>query len=227
MPHRNELQAICVQLPPDVCPTASAGSPRFLAITQDDDQPASVLGSGIPFIPAYQLIWQVCRHRAVLTVDSRLRINGRAITPEAYLQRWRSALAQAVPIHHLPAERALRPVAVFVWRHTDAQRQIKPRWITPPYVSFGELLDAHGQHITMSIAEGHPLTRLEIDLTAPHGARDAWWADDFLAHRHGCAAPECIGIELRQPDTAMPAQPDIASHHHQPAAAAYQATATL
>lgn len=226
MPHINELQVVCVQLPSDVCPTASVESPRLLAIVRDDDRPSTVLGDGIPFIPPYQLIREVCRRRAVLTVDDRLLVHGRRITPEAYLQRWRCALAQAVPIDRVPAQLAFRPVAVFVWRHTDAQRRIKPQWIKPPYASFGELLDAHCQHTKVSIVDGQPLVRLEIDLTAPQGARDAWWADDYLAYRSDRIALNFIGIELRHPDSTLLIQATTADRHPQPAVATHQATAT-
>lgn len=227
MPYINELQVACAQLPPDVCPTASADSPRFLAIVRDEGQPATVLGEAIPFIPPYQLIGEVCRHRAVLTVDDRLLVHGRPITPEAYLQRWRRALAQAVPFDRVPVQLAFRPVAVFVWRHTDAQRRLKPHWITPPYASFGELLDAHCQHTTVSIVDGQPQVRLEIDLTAPQGARDAWWADDYLANRSDRVAPNFIGIELRHPDATLLIHASTADRHLQPAVATHQATATL
>jgi hypothetical protein len=207
MPFIDEQEAVCILLPPDVCPTSSAESPRYLSFLRHRGAPPEVFGAGIAFLPHYEVISRVCATRATLTVDGQLRCNGRRVTPEAYLRLWRRALDGAVPIDQVARRRGLRPVAAFDWVHTEVLSQARAYWIEPPYPNFGELLKAHHDRLAITQADGQSMARLEIDLTAHHGARDAWLVEDYLSHRADNAQPAELGIELRSSGPASGARP--------------------
>jgi len=213
----NELQAICIRLPPDVSPTSSPDSPRYLCIARHADRPACVLGDGLAYCAHYQLIESICGTRATLTVDGQLRVSGRRVTPEAYINRWREALAKPVPIDRASSSLWLVRVAVFEWQHSVALNQAKPRWINPPCSRFGALLDAHGDQLVIAPVDGVVRAQLQIDLTRPNGARDAWWVADFLGYgsTRATAAPR-IAIELRKPSPchALPIPDSAGLHAH-------------
>lgn len=178
----NELDAFCVVLPADLCPMTSRDHLRYLAVVNDEGVGHHPLGRGLSFEPATWLIACICRERAIDTVDASLLVDGRQITPEKYLQRWRALLEQPVAVRELGERKRLQAVAIFQWRHSAALAARKATWVTPPCATFGELLHAHGCN-SLATCELDPpaVTTLEIDLAMPAGARDAWWVNDYLS----------------------------------------------
>ena len=222
MSYINETEITCVKLPANVCPTSSVDHPRFLSIIRIQQSSLALLGTGLPFFPEYEVIARACRERAMLTVDGSLRVNARRIEPDKYLLRWRKALKKAVPISGVIVEFWRCPVAVLEWKHAELLEQIKPRWVEPPYRSFGELLQAHEAQVSSfprradlsepedtganwsatseaSATSGTSMRRLQIDLASPNGARDAWWAEDFLSDRAAANSKVSVRMELRRP----------------------------
>lgn len=185
----NELDAFCIALPPDLCPFTGPDNLRFLAISGAEAPPFAperiqyrTVGTGLPMEPSKTLIRRICSDRAVDTVEGFLRVEGQMISPENYIKRWRTRLAQPVALEKLALSKQLQAVACFEWHHTAAIADRKATWRDPPYATFRELLAAHGfPELVESMLMNTGVSRLEIDLAAVHGARDAWWADDWLS----------------------------------------------
>lgn len=195
MNYTDETDLVCVKLPADVCPTSSADSPRYLAIIFEHDAPPRAMGPGMDFLPKYEVIARACMERAPLTVDGSLRVKGKRIEPEAYIGHWRAALDAAIGIEQLHQRCGLHPLAEFFIVPTTEVMAQKARWINPPFETLGALLELHRPNVrelsevleVSEVSPGHqahgtaPVNSLQIDLTARHGARDAWWLDDWLA----------------------------------------------
>jgi hypothetical protein len=178
----NEIDAFCVALPADLCPFTGQHHLRYLAVVDVEGVGHRPVGRYLPFEPSTYLIRTLCVERAVDAVDGTLIVRGQRVTPEAYLQAWRDRLAQPLSLLELAERKHLQAIAVFEWRHSAAIENRKATWVQPPYPTFGELLRARGCSCGAPCHSGLPsIRRLEIDLAAPTGARDAWWADDFLS----------------------------------------------
>jgi hypothetical protein len=218
----NELDAFCVVLPADLCPMTSRDHLRYLAVVHDEGVGHHPLGRGLPFEPATYLIACICRERAIDTVDAGLLVDGRRITPEKYLQRWRALLKQPVAVHELGERKRVQAVAIFQWRHSPALAARKATWVTPPYATFGELLQARGCLSTATCEVDPPaITTLEIDLAMPAGTRDAWWVNDYLSSISQGDQVITRHVELREVAGAViPAAPH--TFHERPALAAAQ-----
>jgi hypothetical protein len=185
----NELDAFCIVLPPDLCPFTGPDHLRFLAVSGTEAPPFAPeriqyrpVGTGLPMEPPSALIRKICSERAIDTVGGVLRVDCGEITPEAYLKRWRTRLARPIALEHLALSKQLQAVAIFEWRHTALIGDRKATWRNPPYETFRELLAAHGfKETAESKLMDVGVSRLEIDLSDANGARDAWWADDWLS----------------------------------------------
>jgi hypothetical protein len=208
----NECGAFALLLPADVCPFSSVDSPMYLVVAENSDQVLQVVGKGIAFASHHQVIKDVCRWRAVLTVDGQLRVNGKVVKPEVYLKQWRNVLASATPVEQSVRFLRVRPVATFSWRHDTWRAELKPRWINAPYPCFSALLELHAERLQIKTPDDQRMSSLEIDLTTSHGARDAWWADDFLSRREDATLPSQIVIEFRPAvDRCLDACADLAA----------------
>lgn len=198
----NELDAFCIALPPDVCPTCDPGNPRFMPVVLDEFVGHHTLGRHVPAQPGWSVIGQICHDRARLTVDRQLVVDGQPVTPEAYLKRWRTRLAKPVPVSRLGVDKGLQVVAVFRWRHSPELAARKAGWINPPYPTFGDLLADQGFGTDVlsgpPVLPGPPITTLLVDLSAKDGARTAWWADDFLACTSIQGQVICRRVEFRK-----------------------------
>lgn len=182
MPYIDETDLVCVKLPADVCPTSSADSPRYLAIIFEQEAPPRAFGSGMNFQPKYAVISRTCMERATLTVDGSLRVKGKRIEPEDYLRRWRAALESAIAVEQLHQRCGLRPLAQFFFKPTADLLARRARWIHPPFETLGALLDLHkpNVHQVYQVLGTDRVSSMHIDLAARHGARDAWWLEDWL-----------------------------------------------
>jgi hypothetical protein len=196
----NEVELVCIKLPADVSPTSSADDPRFLSILLDEGQPPRPFGAGLPFLPRYETIGRVCTQRATLAVDGSLRVRGRCIEPDAYIRRWRQALADACSLEQLRDRIGLQLVADIDFEPTRDVLTAKPRWINAPYPTPAALAQAHGEHVQPRAA-GSRRFRMSIDLATPHGARDAWWLDDWVDPSHG--ASRLVIIRAARPGSAQ------------------------
>ena len=193
----NEVFAACIQLPPNFSRFSGADEPQVLAALRDDGQPVHILGPGFAVHRAWSLIERICAERAPATVSGRLRVLGRRISPEAYLQSWRDALAGPLPIGLLPCQiLPAVPVAVFEFADVSAVRARKAHWRGAPFATFGELAD-HCAEMLAPCSDGW--VRLQVALNQPEGPRLAWWADDFLASCAPDREVRCRQIELRVP----------------------------
>jgi hypothetical protein len=185
----NELDAFCIVLPPNLCPFTCPDHLRYLAISGTEAQPFAheriqyrAVGTGLPMEPPSALIRRICSERAIDTVGGMLRVEGLEISPESYLKRWRNRLAQPITPEQLALSKQLQAIAIFEWRHTEAIGDRKATWRDPPFATFGDLLAARGfPGVVESTLMSAKVSRLEIDLSANNGARDAWWADDWLS----------------------------------------------
>lgn len=189
MSYIDETNLVCVKLPADVCPTSSSDSPRYLSLIFERDAQPRALGSGMAFEPHYAVISRACLERATFTVDGSLRVKGKRIEPEAYLRRWRAALESAIGIEQLHQRCGLHPVAQFFFKPSADLLARKPRWVAPPFQTLGALIDIHRSNVKCFGSGGYSL--LQIDLAARHGARDAWWLEDWLEPK-----PEDIFLQL-------------------------------
>lgn len=196
----NERMAYCVALPSDVCPTSSIDSPRYLALVDDEHLGVHVLGLHVPYFHGWALLRYLCIERARNTVDGMLRVRGATCTPETYLARWRAAVESPIAIGDVPTLLGHTPVAVFQWQQTPSLAAKRPNWVEPPFPCFGALLEAHQSTLQSDVPGSGHLSRLEIDLSVPHGARDAWWADDFLGESTEAELVLCRRIEMRPAD---------------------------
>lgn len=176
----NELHALCIELPENTGPFSSADHRCYLAVVHDEDLGYRVLGRQHPFFSATGLMQHICAARAIDTVERMLLVQGRAVSPEAYIQRWRTLLARPRTLDQLAMHDRLRVGASFQWRRRPGQGSVKARWSQPPFVTFGELLQAHGCAAERQDDGNETLCELHVDLMQPLGARDAWWAFDFL-----------------------------------------------
>lgn len=206
----NELDAFCIAMPADLCPFTAVDHLRYLAVVGNEAAlPGGsieyrVMGTGIPAEPATSLIRRVCVERAVDTVDGTLRVQGARLTPEAYIQRWRQRLAAPLTLGELAVAKGLQTVAVFEWRHSEAIGQRKAGWVNAPFPNFQALLLALGQPPASGAHWQGELTRLEIDLAGEHGARNAWWVDDWLCALSQGDTVQTRRVELRPvPPTAQ------------------------
>ena len=120
--------------------------------------------------------------RATLTVDGSLRVKGKRIEPEDYLRRWRAALDSAIGIEQLHLRCGLHPLAQFFFKPTADLLARRARWIHPPFETLGALLDLHkpNVHQVYQVLGTDRVSSMHIDLAARHGARDAWWLEDWL-----------------------------------------------
>lgn len=180
----NEVGAVCVTLPLDVCPMSCADSRRYLCIVMDSRRDPLALGTGLPFLPRYEVISMVCSERAVLLVEGTLRVQRRRMEPDAYIRRWRRALDEAISIEQLRSHVGLQAIASF---DIDASEQFlaaRPRWINPPYPTPSALLDAR----SADVRSNDDRCSLAIDLASPNGARDAWWLNDWMRGTDGTGA---------------------------------------
>ncbi len=191
----NEVFAACIQLPPNFSPFSRADEPQVLAALRDDGQPVQIMGPGFAVHRAWSLIERICAERAPATVSGRLRVLGRRISPEAYLQRWRDALALPLPIGLLPCQvLPAVPVAVFEFANVSDVHARKAHWRGAPFATFGELAD-HCAGMLAPCSDGW--VRLQVALNHPEGPRLAWWADDFLASCAPDREVRCRQVELR------------------------------
>ena len=210
MAYSNETRLVCVKLPADVCPTSGPSDPRYLSIIFESDQPPVAVGnelSGLPFLPHYETVTRACAQRAALTVDGSLRVNGQRIEPDAYIRRWRQALADAITVDQL-RHKALQVSAEFSLNPGSPALLARPRWINPPYPNLAALVEVHAQE---KLARGGVLCEhanpvwitLSLDLSRPNGARDAWWLDDGLDSRRAAEQGECrLCIKVLSPSSA-------------------------
>lgn len=220
----NELDAFCVALPHNVSPFAGPDNEMFMPVVFDEYVGHHTLDSHVPTEPAWAVISQICLRRAVLCVDRGLVVNGRPISPEGYIKRWRDRLARPVPLSRLALDKGLRAVAVFQWRHSPAIAERTANWVNPPFARFGDLLAEHGC-ISEASTVSHPgfgVRTLQVDLSARDGAQIAWWADDFLSS--SAISDQVISrrVDLHQvPFDAQPASfhsaAPLPSHEAEPA----------
>ena len=200
MSYLNETDLVCVKLPPDVSPTSSEDSPRYLAIALNDDDSPRCLGTGLSFLPHYEVMARACMERAVLTVDGSLRVKGRRVEPDTYLRRWRAALKAAISLDQLPRRCGLHAVAEFRFVATDALLHAKPRWVNSPYLNLTSLLQAHGPNHNSRRGEASLL----INLAARNGARDAWWANDWIVSSQASQAATPLVLRFKSPADIQP-----------------------
>lgn len=184
----NETLAVAVRLPDDGARnTFDIDEPRFVAIVAEDGHMACALPFGR--YQDWELIHLICRERAVRTPSGALRVNGRRIEPDAYLRRWRRAIADAVPLCRLRHELRLQLVATFSWPvGAGATLRGKARLNAHvPYDTLGSLLLARAQAQDLAPDAGRSEGRevVHIGLDAPNGARDAWWVGDWLRNVEG------------------------------------------
>lgn len=193
----NEVGAVCVKLPIDVCPTSSADHRRYLCIVMDSRRDPKALGSELPFLPHYEAISRVCLERAVLIVDGSLRVQRRRMEPDAYIRRWRRALDEAIEIDQLRSHVGLQAVAKLQLDAPATFLAARPRWVNPPYPTPAALIAARSNEVR---TDGGRIT-MEIDLAAPNGARDAWWLHDWLRGGDGectlCISPVTLARSPR------------------------------
>ena len=196
----NEIDAFCIALPADLCPFTEPDHLRYLCVighasaANPNKVEYRTLGRGFSTEPASAVIRRVCSELAIETVDATRVVRGHPIPPEAYIERWRERLTGAIRLDRLVLDKELRAVAIFEWAHEPRFADKKPRWVKAPFESFGELLASR----QFEPAPAGYLTRLEIDLAEPNGARDAWWADDFLSAVDRAKNLVDVRIELRR-----------------------------
>ena len=199
----NELTGVVLRLPSGAYPLSGPTETYFLPLILEDGKAWQPFTTGIHWFYASSLISELCARRAHLCVDRRLTLRGRRTTPEAYLRHWRGALREAVDITLAPQLLRLRPIARFQFTAATVSKT-STCWERPAFKNLGEVIDVHRATLTAvpsglqfaapgrSTDEGvataddngrlqeADVLQLAIDLTQPHGPRDAWWVNDFL-----------------------------------------------
>jgi hypothetical protein len=187
-PPINEVARAAVVLPTDATLYSDT---RFVAIAWDDpgdgSQPqASILGADgrtLPYLARFQLIDLLCGDRAMRAVDGTLQVCHRAVTPEAYLGLWRSALK--VPL--TPADLAERfglTIVVTLGAALATARLVRSGWTTSPFAGFAEFEAAYGSRFVPGpTATGAPGFELTLDLREATAARDAFYGRAFVTDR--------------------------------------------
>lgn len=169
-----------ILLPADAC---YYNDPRYVAVAFDacadglSHEVLSSSGSALPYLANYQLFSILCNERARMTVGGRLRVGGRVVRPETYLDLWRTAIAQALT----PAEFAHRygyvPYAM-LGGVLDGLRGRRKSLTCSPFGTFDDLEAVHGKYFEY-IEEGRRF-RVALDLRVEHAARDAFYLESFL-----------------------------------------------
>lgn len=195
-------QAIAVlRLPLNASPQPH-GIPRYLALARDAGRPWRCLMPQIFDWPyGSEIIQTVCVHRAVLTVDGRLRLARRQVTPETYLRRWRRAIETAGDITLWRTLNGVKPIARFKLDTCVLSSAELGHWRQDPYdlpsllnaivandtgvLIPGEALGHSGNVDDGSLLESSDRSvptalHLAIDLTHPDGACHAWWTQLLL-----------------------------------------------
>lgn len=241
MAYIDETRLVCVKLPANLCPFTSEEQPRYLGIVFDDRHGAGSTHSpahspapeqqepqvlthagkqgGLPFLPRYELVSLACSQRAVDTLDGKLRVAGKRIEPEAYIRRWRQALAEAITVDQLRAHR-LQLVADFVLDPAAPCLLRRPHWINAPFPSLAALLQSRGGLVELAHqrdAELHPTWgQLSLDLSHPDAARDAWWLDDGLDAAQGESRLRILTLGTSAAHTRVASATDLPGGGPQP-----------
>lgn len=212
-PTVNEHARAAVALPVD---TKFYNDTQYIPITWDvraDDSaaPAEILFSRpghLPYYPKYRLIDLLCDDRARQAVDGTLRVQGRVVTPEAYLGLWRTALTDALTPEQLAARCGLR-LLVTLGAALEPVRTAKSSWTSSPFATFETFEGLYGDRFTRApMADGRPGFELTLDLRQPNAARDAFYAESLISRNAETASYVRTWLSAEGADSSAPAYPE-------------------
>ena len=175
----NEVGRAAILLPPEA--TFYSGS-HYLAVAFDSaggGEPAAVVlgGSPLPFEPLWALMSLLCGDRAQRAVDQTLLVQGRAITPEAYLKLWRDACLSPLSPEAFAARSGVVPTFV-IEGSLSLARGCRSAWESSPFATFDDFEEAYREE--MDVSEDGVRFVLALDARRLHAARDAFYAASFL-----------------------------------------------
>lgn len=212
-PTINEHARAAVALPVD---TTFYNDTQYIPITWDvraDDSaaPAEILFSKpghLSYYPRYRLIDLLCGDRARQAVDGTLRVQGRMVTPEAYLGLWCAALAEALTPEQLAARCGLR-LLVTLGAALEPVRTAKSSWTSSPFATFAAFESLYGYRFTQALmADGRPGFELTLDLRQPNAARDAFYAESLISHKAEAASYVRTWLCAEDAASSAPAYPE-------------------
>jgi hypothetical protein len=203
----NEHARVVLALPKD---TTFYSEARFVPIVwegvgnEPTPQPL-ILDSeegSLPYLPRWRLIDYLCLHRAMQTVDGRLQVQRKVVTPERYLGLWRTALEQPITAETLARDYG-SCIQITLGAPLDKMRGKRNSWTSSPFQVFEEFEAAYGHRFVLGAsATGEPCFQLTLDLREPEAARHSFYAETMLAGMDGALVRATI-----TPATAMDAQP--------------------
>jgi hypothetical protein len=143
---------------------------KYVAVALEDRHGQKVAESVTSFPEyAYSVIGRVCDSRAVETVGGTLKVNGKVMTPEAYLKLWRDAVANAVTPEQALQDCGVK-VTLVVGGNSVHQAGMKRQWTTDPMDGFDGWAERYASRINPD-ADGY--FSFEMDLGDPE-AHHAW-----------------------------------------------------
>jgi hypothetical protein len=157
---------------------------RFVPIAFDRAQDGSVdpclithTSNRLTFLEQYELLYALCEDRAQRCVGDQLAVDGRAILPERYLALWRTAIRDAVSAQDLLTLHGVRIIAVLAGPLSPL-KGVKCPWDPSPFATFDAFTAHCGIRMRSQPEDGF---RVELDLTEPNAAHDAFYGESFLA----------------------------------------------
>lgn len=200
----NEVGRAVVELPAD---TTFYSSPMYLAIAFEaaSERPEPLLltrgtTKSLGYQAAYELIgYTLCGDRAQRAVDQSLVVDGKSITPEAYLGLWRTAIKEACTPGGLLRLHGIRLIAQIAGP-VDLIPRCRSPWTTAPFQSLAESKYARN----LPISDGQ--FALRIDLCERDAARDAFYISEMVTvacrDEHPCSAAILLEGAAAIPTTA-------------------------
>jgi hypothetical protein len=175
----NEVARAVVILPPDA---TIYSSPVYLAVAFDayDGRAVPTLltrGStkSLGYLASYELIgYLLCGDRAQRAVDESLVVDGKPLTPEAYIALWRSAKDAALTPSEFTARYGASLIAT-IRGPVDRLSLCRSSWTSAPFPTFAESPYAD----SLKVVDGR--FQLTLDLCQPNAARDAYDITEMVA----------------------------------------------
>jgi hypothetical protein len=171
--------------------------PQFIAVAFDATSSGitpTILGGSrdLPYLSQSGVFSELCRGRAMLTVDHELVTNEKLVTPEQYLGMWREALKSPMTVLDFAIYSHCMPVAIFCGR-LEGLRGKRSHWTRSPFATFEDFETTYRDQIAY-LDDGCRF-QLVLDLSQENAARDAFYMESFISSANRANAT--ISVALR------------------------------
>lgn len=193
----NEVDRVCIVLPPNA--TFYSAFP-YIAVAFDagsNGATPKILGrSELPYLAKYRIFSELCQGRAIQTVDHRLVVNSKPVTPETYLGLWRKAITQALTPTQFTEQYGLKLI-VLLGGFLEGLREVKSHWTSSPFATFADFEAAYAEKI--QYMDSGRQFRLELVLGQENAARDAFYGESLISSKEEMTRP-VVSMTLRTID---------------------------